>query len=535
MPLFAFIVLFIPLRLPLRGFLLGLCLALALFLGSEQQTAFTLSLVTVHGALIIMLAVQRQWGAALRQSLFIGLTLLTTAIIVFVGLVLMSGGVQGALTTLRYNYAEVSADQFWYFGVPPNEFAYNIGPFFLPQYSLPVGIALVLMISLGVHVWKARRESHLVTAHAQSLALIVLLGYGILSTAAYLGYYFAGYLEPLWRIVIFVLCYTLFTRREFRIAVLRQFTTDYRLQKQILWFFLVLILVSRPPLGVIKLVAIALDRNRPSLAMLDEDWSNYLTGTVATIDRTRANPNLTPTIWSTYAGLLQDYYRTFNPADDYIIHALGPARRDRYLQTFIDAKPEYVETIRKLGFRYEEWLQSTSWDFYELVLRNYDAILATDHSILWQRRNGAWVDLPTECVPIPNADPHRFVFPAALTSAPVDYTLAVVQVQYTVSNPWRWLPLIGGLPRNLVTPQGAMSKLPISLPPYRPEVRFPVIFSNGQTPTLSFDTFSLLPGASFTVSNVCIRTIPMSAQVHDFVTFDLQPLYPQEKDGPLIQ
>jgi hypothetical protein len=80
-----------------------------------------------------------------------------------------------------------------------------------------------------------------------------------------------------------------------------------------------------------------------------------------------------------------------------------------------------------------------------------------------------------------------------------------------VHNPLRVVPLAGANPRYLVDIEGAVSSLPVSLDPYVSRVRFPLVVRTGQRPTLRFQTFSLLPGASYRATAIRVFERPIDA------------------------
>src|SRR5207253_311607 len=152
------------------------------------------------------------------------------------------------------------------------------------------------------------------------------------------------------------------------------------------------------------------------------------------------------------------------PVTDYTIHALGPEQRAAYLANFRQTQPAYVQTARRSDLPYEEWLQKTTWGFYEELCLNYEVLGETYHTLLWRRNSEPWK--------FPAAFDHALVpAPGGPIELPVDPelprgTIAVVRVKYQVSNPWRCLPVLGLLPRYLLVPFHACGSLPISLPPY---------------------------------------------------------------------
>jgi hypothetical protein len=107
-------------------------------------------------------------------------------------------------------------------------------------------------------------------------------------------------------------------------------------------------------------------------------------------------------MWSLYSGLLEQEAGIFNPTKegyDYIIHALGPDRRAEYVREFKQTKPEFVLTLRKNYFIYEDWVQTLHWDFYSLLDQNYEVARENSIYVIWQRRDLAWSNAHTQAGP----------------------------------------------------------------------------------------------------------------------------------------
>src|SRR5205823_41111 len=168
-----------------------------------------------------------------------------------------------------------------------------------------------------------------------------------------------------------------------------------------------------------------------------------------------------------YAGLLEARNGIFHPTVDYIIHALGPEARAKYVADFKRLRPELVQTVSPGYTQYEAWIESTSWDFYAELLRNYDLIAGTPWSYFWQRRaspqpapDPAW-----STVILPGYD--GIQLPAVPTfPGSSKYVLYQVEIDYQVHNPLHVLPIVGASPRYLVRALRAVQRDPVSLNPY---------------------------------------------------------------------
>lgn len=101
-------------------------------------------------------------------------------------------------------------------------------------------------------------------------------------------------------------------------------------------------------------------------------------------------------VWSLYSGLLESEMHTFHPTHegyDYIIHALGHERRAEYVNDFKQTKPEFVLTLSRPYFRYEEWVQNAHWDFYSLLNEHYEVAKETSIYLVWKKRDQQWHDV----------------------------------------------------------------------------------------------------------------------------------------------
>jgi hypothetical protein len=216
-----------------------------------------------------------------------------------------------------------------------------------------------------------------------------------------------------------------------------------------------------------------------------------------------------PRLWSEYAGLAEARAGVFNPSFDYIIHALGPANRRAYVQTFRDTKPTLVQTLLPTFSPYEAWLSQTSGEFYLDLLRNYRAAAATPWSIYWRRMDTtSTASLAIASVNGRGDDSIVVRLPGQAQANAV--MLLDLEIRYEARNPLGFLPLIGPLPRYFVDLGGTIATRPATLDPYVPSARFPVIAYQGRDLVLRFRTESLLPGASIRIERVLVSAVPIT-------------------------
>lgn len=310
-------------------------------------------------------------------------------------------------------------------------------------------------------------------------------------------------------------------------------------------------------------------------------------------------------LWSTYSTLFETEMGVFSPNRqhaDYIIHALGPDLRQQYVEDFDRTQPQFVMTIRKDYYIYEEWLQNASWDFYSLINANYEAVREGSIHVLWKRKPQPWVnplaskdqpwqslsvDAAAGSIAIPdvdwskvpdvnayineqnekavavaqaNGDQNAEVKPLL---SPADFAkkigedalkehdekqrlfegagtsilyglktkrettgfvddgrverpkraVVLVKLQYQLTNSAAAVPLFGKTARFFVEPHNLFSRTPVSLPPYKSEIVFPVIVSElNEKPSLSLNTYSLLPAKTgITVTSAQWQLLDTSA------------------------
>jgi hypothetical protein len=79
-----------------------------------------------------------------------------------------------------------------------------------------------------------------------------------------------------------------------------------------------------------------------------------------------------------------------------------------------------------------------------------------------------------------------------------------------VKNPLHALPVIGATPRYLVTIDNAVQAFPVTLDPYVTTSRFPILAERGKPPRLTWQAFSLLPGAAIEVTSVRLFFVPVA-------------------------
>jgi hypothetical protein len=441
------------------------------------------------------------------------------AAVLVVGLLTAVGGISGMRGALRYNFLTVPRDQYWYFGVPPNQFisSWSVGLKTLAT-AWPVGLAIIA--DIVVATWYLRRAWRNASAPdtdaaRRAIALATLALYGLISCASLLGTYVNAYIQPLLRVLLLLGAIHLdrfLPRRDARLGRTLVGGVSRSVTMTAIATLLIMVAVV-PSVFVTTLVTVPHVIKdhlvRRVGAVYSGIWPETLIGGQALFDAHRSADGTPPTLWSTYAGLLEARNGLFHPSFDYIIHALGPANRRQYVADFVRLKPELVQTVKPTYTQFEPWIEGTSWDFYAEVLRRYKLIGGTPWSLIWER-------LPT---PGP-ASPVVWTSAIAagttsvdLPAAPGDGGLVLLEAEltYRIHNPLHVLPIVGAAPRYLVFLDGAIRQEPMTLDPYTPTMRFPILAVRGKPVRLRWETMGLLPGASVTVTNVKLSFVPVSA------------------------
>lgn len=92
-------------------------------------------------------------------------------------------------------------------------------------------------------------------------------------------------------------------------------------------------------------------------------------------------------IFSTYASGLELHRGTLQPSGyDYIIHVLGDKARNNYIESFKEANPDYVTTIRPTYSNWEYWIRNANFFFYREIYRDYEPVYANDYQVFWKKK-----------------------------------------------------------------------------------------------------------------------------------------------------
>jgi hypothetical protein len=351
-------------------------------------------------------------------------------------------------------------------------------------------------------------------AERESFAFTVFALYGLISCASLLGTYVNAYVQPLQRVLLLlsaVLLDRYFPGRDERLARTPLFGVSRSMVQMTGAALALMVAIVPSTLTTIGVTIPHFLRDhiiRREGAVYARIWPETIIGGQAILDAHRHPDGKPPTLWSTYAGLLEARNGLFHPSFDYIIHALGPANRAKYLEDFQRLRPELVQTVMPTYTQYEAWIEDTSWDFYSELLQHYKLVGGTKWSFFWER----------QATPMPGPE---LVWTANVPAgaASIDLpappgkdgvVLLQAELSYRVKNPLRALPMIGAAPRYLVNIANVVGDLPVTLDPYVPSSRFPILAYRGRAPRLTWNAFSLLPGAGIEVTRVRLSFVPVA-------------------------
>lgn len=479
-------------------------IALAIMLGIEQGMATIGALVVVESLHFLRRRNVVAFGRALAP--------LPIAAVLFV-LILVAMTPTGVGSVLHYNFVSLPGDQFWYFGAPPNRFLFRWSHLavLLTHPVWTFGVIGMIGWTL-IRYWRGFRNPQMPVTEAEAFLAV----YAALSTASMLGVLTPVYFQPAVRVALILAL----------LAVRREWPKRKHLVQQEGFR-------RRAPLyGTLAVIAYAMVRSpRPMFSLvyaplhvaythglhreppvLDDDWQGFFQLGQSVLDTRRAELGREPVLWSTYSSYLEWKRGQFHPSFDYIIHALGPENRAAYATSFQALKPDVVQTIEPTYTMYEEWLEVNHWDFYRPLLRDYALVAGGPWSFFWFRRNASFDERPQLIAdtPIP---PGQLGIALDGGAVPKDSLgLFEVTLHYHVVNPWRRVPVIGSLPRYLVTIAGAANHVPISLSPLVTKRAFPVLTVGPNEIRLLGEVRSLVGGASLVFDSLRVERLAIAPE-----------------------
>jgi len=496
-----------------RVALSGLIVGGSLVLGTEQGLATILALVIATGVAALRSTDRRAFLVDTGLIIAIGVA----SLLVILGII---GGVDGARRALTYNFRLVPMDQYWYFGSPPNLFlsSWSVIPSMMMALKR-IPITLVCgAIAVGLNLRWLWRDVNGPRAREQ-FAFTVMALYGLISCASLLGTYVHAYVQPLLRVLLllgavhvdrFYLAQEAGDPRRPTLG-----TSPSMLLTAVASLLLMFLIVPGASATIFATIPhVVRDHIVKRVgAVYMGIWPETIVSGQAVLDARRDSAGRPPTLWSTYAGLLEARNGLFHPTVDYIIHALGPENRAKYVADFQRVKPRLVQTVSPTYTQYETWLEDTSWDFYIELLTHYEVVATTPWSLFWERSADSSVVAPPiqvwSSTVAPGADRIKLpTVPVVPNVAPL--ALLQVEIEYRAKNAMLSLPIVGAIPRYLLRATDVLQRYPVTIDPYTTTTRFPLLAIRGKAPLLSWSTASLLPGARLEVSAVRLFVVQTS-------------------------
>lgn len=471
--------------------LLGILLAMAWMLGVEQGIAL------VAGVSVTWLAFRI---ARSRRPAVIGSPSLAWVLgvggLVWAGLVLLCAR-DKLVEVLRFYFVKLPGDQVWYFGVPPNNFLGDGTAVSLADAARIVAISVVCA-AWWLRSMRYARHAIDATSLNPALANAVAASYAALSLASYLGMTKVPYCQAAYRILVVFGTVWLY-KRAASAGLWKRLESEVEASR----FAKLGMVTIGAVLALMTVSYLVRSWRQADSAVLSDEWQQVATR-FSDIVRAECPEPATGQLWSTYASIVEDRLGILNPQVDFIIHALGDDRAD-YFKRFAEIRPPFVQTMRRDFFMYEEWLQATSWPFYEQLLLNYEVVAISEWSLLWRRTDRPWREPPADAgswreIPIP-AGAQDVEVPAG----PADAQIAVVRVKYEVRNPLHRIPVLGQQGRFLVTAEDSRTEYAVSLPPRQTVHEFPVFVKPGAQFTLGFRVQGWSPGTRLRVVGVSVR------------------------------
>ncbi|HEY5062451.1 MAG TPA: hypothetical protein VII52_13000, partial [Gemmatimonadaceae bacterium] len=332
-------------RRAVRVGLTGIAIGCALVMGTEQGLAVALALIIATTAIA--------WRSQSR-AVYIADTIAELAVggATLVALLTMVAGVRGMHGALEYNFRLVPLDQYWYFGAPPNLFLSSWSA--IPGlFSLIPRIAVTLALgatAVAFSLWRLWKGAN-GPLERRYFAFATLSLYGLISCTSLLGTFVNVYVQPEMRVLLLIGAVWIdgyLNDHDIRLGRRLVFGASRVVTSTALVALVIMIAVVPSMLGTIFVTMphVLTDHVLHRVgAVYTGIWPQTLAEGQMVIDAHRNPDGSPPTIWSTYAGLLEARNGRFHPSFDYIIHALGPANRANYVGDFVRLRPQIVQTV----------------------------------------------------------------------------------------------------------------------------------------------------------------------------------------------
>jgi hypothetical protein len=419
-----------------------------------------------------------------------------------------------------YALIDVPADQFWYFGSSPNYFITQLGDITNNSDIIINNMLTIILLTVYISAYLRKKTP-------ETISILFLLVYALLTNINLLGMADTHYLHPLIRInvmVLIILFISIGNPKVFSRAYNTYMPNIVLTVTLILLLFFVVRLIetfeeiSLPGYGKDKVSGVHLNKYWTDHVDNFQRIANTPGISRKNVETNHNVPNVS--LWSTYSGLLEENLGIFNPSSDYIIHSLGHEGRQAYVEKFKEVKPDFVRTDKKDSWLYGEWLITSHWNFYELLLRNYNIVYLDNNGVIWKRSNKTWETNDAEW--------HANITNPAKAKTiriPLDKNywggVIVVNVKYAIDNPYSFVPLVGKIPRYQIRQTGTQSSYVITLPDYETNFTFPIYLCNRSDFYISTLVNPNL-GTEFEVQEIKYRYLTIGKEEENY----LMALYP---------
>jgi hypothetical protein len=350
--------------------------------------------------------------------------------------------------------AAVSGEQFWYFGTDPAAKVLRLADLPAPWLSLAT-LALAGLLFLARHLPLLRAEGD-GEAHDFLLVYIAATCLAAGQASSIGGQIEAHYFLPL-RLCLPFLALALLGRLLGSISVGREQPRWPRLERAMSVAALLCLLAAVTVVGQQALERREGLRALPRQAALGGDAGPWFLPALEQADGlARELAGLTPDrrVFSTYSTAFDLAAGAVQPSGyDYIIHALGGAARQHYLDSLHAANAPYATTIRATLSKWADWEWRVNWWFYREFLTLYEPVAEPGgeswYFRLWRRRAAPLEPAlqPVACTVTQLAGNSAGLTltwsPDAAEPAPGGYYFADIALTYQASRQPSPLPLIG--------------------------------------------------------------------------------------------
>jgi hypothetical protein len=482
-------------------------LGLSVICGTEQGLAAIVAFLLIK--ILVAYRHSRSKLHALIQVGGVGLAILLATLLLFTLFTLGH-----PWSAIRYAFIDIPTDQGWYFGAPPNTHLTwgNLLPGLfstdlLRYYETFLFTAIFLLIASRFNIISALRKRVFLFMVSGGLVAFVVSAVG--------GYYWPSWeLLPLLRasglMGMALVVDTVLAKKNWARLTPKLVRSRY-LAKTLVVCTLILIGVAMS--FSIKTYAQSLQLIKPrqtlATARIARHADDYFASSAAWKKRINILMPHIPkraSLWSTYTSVYDSIHGSLNPStggDDYIIQALGKQGRESYEAQFIKDRPEYVITLNPKYFKYEEWLWTSDWGFYNQLFTHYQLIVQNTSHLLWRLNDkpapaeGLWRQAARAG--------GKYYLPANNTG---DIELYEVTVSYKASAAIP-LPILDKMPRYDIDTNASSMKYDISLPPYETQWAFPVSSMPHESQIALYkEVDGLVPG-KLDIKNVSYRDIVM--------------------------